>query len=102
MNKIGVLKHLHFIAPLFVSRLFYRNGDSAMAVAVQTEPAFKPGKPETLFRGTYVALDWFAVDILQHQVMGTDVDKLANVGIIQRRNVHRIKSLWRNPLMRKG
>jgi serine/threonine-protein kinase len=34
--------------------LFYRNGDSVMAVAVQTEPTFKPGKTETLFRGPYV------------------------------------------------
>ncbi|MBP1610619.1 MAG: serine/threonine protein kinase, partial [Acidobacteria bacterium] len=33
--------------------LFYRSGDSTMAVAVTTEPAFKPGTPKTLFRGTY-------------------------------------------------
>ncbi len=30
--------------------LFYRNGDSFMAVAVQTEPTFKLGKANTLFR----------------------------------------------------
>jgi serine/threonine protein kinase/Tol biopolymer transport system component len=36
--------------------LFYRNDDSVVAVAVQTEPMFKPGKPEVLFRGTYVPL----------------------------------------------
>jgi eukaryotic-like serine/threonine-protein kinase len=35
--------------------LFYRKGDTVMAVAVQTETTFKPGKTETLFRGTYVA-----------------------------------------------
>ena len=35
--------------------LFYRSGDSVVAVSVQTEPTFKPGKPETLFRGTYVS-----------------------------------------------
>jgi serine/threonine protein kinase len=34
--------------------LFYRNGDAVMAVAVETEPAFKAGKPDTLFRGTYI------------------------------------------------
>jgi Tol biopolymer transport system component len=33
--------------------LFYRNGDSVMAVSVETEPTFKPGKPKMLFRGTY-------------------------------------------------
>ena len=36
--------------------LFYRGADSVMAVAVQTEPTFKPGKPGALFRGTYVGL----------------------------------------------
>jgi eukaryotic-like serine/threonine-protein kinase len=36
--------------------LFYRRGGSVMAVAVQTEPAFKCGKPVPLFRGTYVGL----------------------------------------------
>jgi len=34
--------------------LFYRNGDSVIAVAVQTEPVFKPGKLEVLFQGKYV------------------------------------------------
>jgi len=29
--------------------LFYRSGDAVMAVAVETEPVFKAGKPETLF-----------------------------------------------------
>jgi len=33
--------------------IFYRNGDEVMAVAVETEPAFKAGKPQTLFSGTY-------------------------------------------------
>jgi serine/threonine-protein kinase len=36
--------------------LFYRNGDSAMAVSVETEPAFKAAKPETLFKGTYIRM----------------------------------------------
>jgi Tol biopolymer transport system component len=35
--------------------IFYRNGDSVMAVPVETEQGFKPGKPEELFRGTYTA-----------------------------------------------
>jgi hypothetical protein len=35
--------------------LFYRNGDSVIAVAVQTEPVFEPGKPEVLFQGKYVS-----------------------------------------------
>jgi len=35
--------------------LFYRNGDAVMAVAVETEPTFKAGKPETLFSGTYAS-----------------------------------------------
>jgi hypothetical protein len=38
--------------------LFYRNGDSVMAVAVQTEPTFKLGKTQALFRGTYGAEEW--------------------------------------------
>jgi eukaryotic-like serine/threonine-protein kinase len=33
--------------------LFYRNGDAIMAVGVETEPEFKPGKPTVLFRGEY-------------------------------------------------
>jgi hypothetical protein len=33
--------------------LFYYGGDAAMAVRVETDPAFKPGKPPVLFRGTY-------------------------------------------------
>ncbi len=40
--------------------LFYLNSDAegiaAMAVSVATEPTFKPGKPELLFRGMYVGL----------------------------------------------
>jgi serine/threonine protein kinase len=37
--------------------LFYRNGDAAMAVPVETDPAFSPGNPELLFRGTYYIND---------------------------------------------
>jgi serine/threonine-protein kinase len=33
--------------------LFYRNGEAVMAVKVETDPAFKPGKPEVLFQGKY-------------------------------------------------
>jgi dipeptidyl aminopeptidase/acylaminoacyl peptidase len=33
--------------------LFYRSSDAVMAVAVETEPAFKPETPRILFRGTY-------------------------------------------------
>ncbi len=36
--------------------LFYRQGDSYMAVAVEGEPAFKPGNPKFLFKGTYDAV----------------------------------------------
>ena len=36
--------------------LFFLKDDSVMAVPVETGPAFKAGKPETLFRGTYVQL----------------------------------------------
>jgi serine/threonine-protein kinase len=36
--------------------LFYLSGDSVMAVSVETDPAFKAAKPETLFKGTYVQL----------------------------------------------
>jgi hypothetical protein len=35
--------------------LFYRSGDAAMAVRVETEPIFKPGKPTVLFRGKYLS-----------------------------------------------
>ncbi len=34
--------------------LFFRNGGAVMAVPVKTDPAFSPGKPKTLFQGTYV------------------------------------------------
>ena len=33
--------------------LFYRSGDAAMGVPVDTEPVFKPGKPTVLFRGKF-------------------------------------------------
>jgi serine/threonine protein kinase len=33
--------------------LFYRSGDSFMAVEVETAPVFKPGKPKLLFKGNY-------------------------------------------------
>ncbi len=36
--------------------LFFRNGDSIITALVETDPVFKPGKSETLFRGTYVGL----------------------------------------------
>jgi serine/threonine protein kinase len=36
--------------------LFYHIADAAMAVAVETEPTFKPGKPTVLFRGAYFQL----------------------------------------------
>jgi len=36
--------------------LFYRNGDEVMAVAVETEPTFRAGKPGILFSGTYAYL----------------------------------------------
>jgi Tol biopolymer transport system component len=36
--------------------LFYRNAEAVMSVSVETEPAFKAGKPGILFRGTYVPL----------------------------------------------
>jgi hypothetical protein len=29
--------------------IYYRSGDAAMAVPVETEPTFKPGKPAVLF-----------------------------------------------------
>ena len=34
--------------------LFYRNGDAVITVKVETDPVFKPGKPEVLFQGKYV------------------------------------------------
>ncbi len=34
--------------------LYYHVGDAAMAVPVETEPTFKPGKPTALFRGTNI------------------------------------------------
>jgi serine/threonine-protein kinase len=33
--------------------MFYRNGDSMMAVDVSTAPAFKPGRPRELWKGHY-------------------------------------------------
>jgi eukaryotic-like serine/threonine-protein kinase len=37
--------------------LFYKSGDTAMVVAVDTEPTLKPEKPRVLFRGTYSGMD---------------------------------------------
>jgi hypothetical protein len=34
--------------------LFYQSDDAVMGVSAEAEPTFKAGKPETLFRGTYV------------------------------------------------
>jgi len=36
--------------------LFYRNGDEVISIAVETEPTFKVGRSEILFRGTYTSL----------------------------------------------
>jgi serine/threonine protein kinase len=36
--------------------IFYRKDDAIIAVSVETEPTFKPGKAEILFRGPYVLL----------------------------------------------
>ena len=33
--------------------LYYRNGDQVLAVAITTEPAFRPGRPELLFEARY-------------------------------------------------
>jgi eukaryotic-like serine/threonine-protein kinase len=38
--------------------LFYRNGDSVLAVGVQTAPIFEAGKPQVLFEGKYVGLSF--------------------------------------------
>ncbi|MFQ5745416.1 MAG: hypothetical protein ACE5HV_17825, partial [Acidobacteriota bacterium] len=38
--------------------LFFRNGDRMMAVAIETEPSFRAGRPETLFESAFV-LDQF-------------------------------------------
>ena len=45
--------------------LFYHNGDAVIAVPVETEPTFKPGKPTILFRGPYShnLPDWSTWDI---------------------------------------
>ena len=36
--------------------LYYRNGEATLAVPVETEPTFNPGKPVTLFRGAYFSM----------------------------------------------
>ncbi len=36
------------------TELFYRNGDAMMAVRVQTDTGFEPGRPEVLFTGQYL------------------------------------------------
>jgi eukaryotic-like serine/threonine-protein kinase len=40
--------------------IFYRNGESVMAVAVETEPVFKPGRPNVLFTKKFVSKTWGA------------------------------------------
>jgi len=40
--------------------LFFRNGDTVLAVQVKTDPAFSPGTPKALFRGKYVGSElWY-------------------------------------------
>jgi serine/threonine-protein kinase len=40
--------------------IFFRNGETVMAVPVKTDPTFSPGTPKVLFRGTYVSsVLWF-------------------------------------------
>jgi serine/threonine protein kinase len=39
------------------SELFYRSGESFMAVGVETEPTFNPGKPKVLFKGSYLSAE---------------------------------------------
>ena len=36
------------------TELFYRSGNRMMVVSVETELAFRPGRPEVLFEGRYV------------------------------------------------
>jgi hypothetical protein len=36
--------------------MFYRSGDSFMAVEVETEPTFRPAKPKVLFKRTYFSV----------------------------------------------
>ena len=36
------------------NELFYRSGNRMMVISVQTEPTFRPGRPEVLFEGSYV------------------------------------------------
>lgn len=38
------------------SELFYRSGDSLIAVPVSTEPVFEAGSPEVLFEGSYAVV----------------------------------------------
>jgi eukaryotic-like serine/threonine-protein kinase len=40
--------------------LFYRNGDSVMAVTIKTDPVFKSENPEVLFKGRYFFKSWYA------------------------------------------
>jgi Tol biopolymer transport system component len=65
--------------------LFYRNGDAVMAVAVETEPAFKAGKPESLFRGTYVppsseGISWDISPDGKHFLMMKPLEGIAEAG----------------------
>jgi hypothetical protein len=43
--------------------LFYRNGNSVIAVDVQTEPTFKVGKPKILFQRAYFASRYHMWDL---------------------------------------
>jgi Tol biopolymer transport system component len=43
--------------------LYYRNGEATMAVPVETEPTFNPGKPVALFRGAYSSIGLSAIGI---------------------------------------
>ena len=43
--------------------LFYRSNDTTMAVGVETDPTFKPGNPEVLFRGGYYSFILLQIEV---------------------------------------
>ncbi len=71
------------------SELFYRSGDSLMAVPVKTEPPFEAGSPEVLFTRNYAFAVGRMYDIapdgrfLMIKAAGTTEEGLGNVVLVQ-------------------
>ena len=86
--------------------LSHRNGDSFMAVAVEIDPMFTPGKPKVLFKGMYFS--WgapFGSYSLGHQpgrqVPGGEAGTAKSVGGVGPRKISIVLN-WLEELKQRG